>query len=236
MTRNRIGFYRHSAAFKKGIYTHLVFFNTRMPVRQLYLHLGRVVGVPPGESELIGPIRVDDGARSGVRNFLSDTSGWRLDEPYVVVNPNASELLLERRWPREFFAETLQRLVYEGYQIALMGVRDERPYVQSLIDDSLPEEIKPRVINTAGRLSLGELLALLEGSACVLTNDTGPMHMSIALQRPTAGVFFGPANPEHYGHALGSATLKSSTLKFSAVRASTRRTYPRAMATIFACR
>src|SRR5207253_1502582 len=28
VTRNRIGFYRHSTAFKKGIYTHLVFFNT----------------------------------------------------------------------------------------------------------------------------------------------------------------------------------------------------------------
>jgi heptosyltransferase-2 len=35
MTRNRLGFYRHSVAFKNGIYTHLVYFNTRMPVRRL---------------------------------------------------------------------------------------------------------------------------------------------------------------------------------------------------------
>jgi len=60
VTRNRLGFYRYSVAFKKGIYTHLVYFNTRMPVRQLYLQLGRVAGVPPGQSELTGPIRVDD--------------------------------------------------------------------------------------------------------------------------------------------------------------------------------
>src|SRR5579871_4494398 len=46
VTRNRIGFYRHSTAFKKGIYTHLVFFNTRMPIRTLYLQLGQVFGVP----------------------------------------------------------------------------------------------------------------------------------------------------------------------------------------------
>ncbi len=35
VTRIRIGFYRHSVAFKNGIYTLLVFFNTRMPFRQL---------------------------------------------------------------------------------------------------------------------------------------------------------------------------------------------------------
>jgi hypothetical protein len=42
VTRNRLGFYRHSVAFKNGIYTHLMYFNTRMPVRLLYLRLGRV--------------------------------------------------------------------------------------------------------------------------------------------------------------------------------------------------
>jgi ADP-heptose:LPS heptosyltransferase len=200
VTRNRIGFYRHSVAFKNGIYTHLVYFNTRMAVRQLYLQLGRVVGVPSGEPDLIGPIRVDEESRAGVRRILSENSDWLLAEPYIVVNPNASELLLERRWPAEFFAETLQRLVSQGHQIALMGVRDERPYVQALID-TLPAEVKARVANTAGRLNLGELLALLEGAACVLTNDTGPMHMSIALRRPTV-CLFGPANPEHYGQTL----------------------------------
>jgi heptosyltransferase-2 len=50
VTRNRLGFYRYSVAFKKGIYTHLVYFNTRMPVRQLYLQLGRVAGVPVNRS------------------------------------------------------------------------------------------------------------------------------------------------------------------------------------------
>ena len=46
VTRNRLGFYRHSVAFKNGIYTHLVYFNTRMPVRRLYLQLGRVARRP----------------------------------------------------------------------------------------------------------------------------------------------------------------------------------------------
>ncbi len=200
VTRNRLGFYRHSAAFKKGIYTHLVYFNTHMPVRQLYLQLGRTAGIPAGESELAGPILVHDQERQTVARLLAETSGWRPETPYIVVNPNASDLLLERRWPVEHAVEAISRLVFSGNQIALIGGRDEVDFVGSLCE-RLPAEVRSRVANTAGRLTLGELLALISGAACVLTNDTGPMHMSIALERPTV-CLFGPGNPAHYGHDL----------------------------------
>jgi ADP-heptose:LPS heptosyltransferase len=199
-TRNRFGFYRQSAAFKKGIYTHLVFFNTRMPVRRLYLQLGRVAGVPAGQSDLMSPILVHDHERSAVCRLLAEAPGWQPEKPYIVVNPNASDLLLERRWPVKSMVEAISRLVSSGSQIVLMGAPNEAGFVQ-IIFEMLTPEIQFRVVNTAGRLKLGELLALLEGAACVLTNDTGPMHMSIALQRPTA-CLFGPANPEHYGQDL----------------------------------
>jgi len=199
-TRNRLGFYRHSTAFKKGIYTHLVYFNTRMPVRRLYLQLGRVAGIPAGESEVTGPILVHDRERSAVPKLLAEVPGWRPEKPYIVVNPNASDLLLERRWPVESVIEAICQLLASGKQIALMGAPNEAGFVQSLFEMLAPEE-QLRVVNTAGRLSLGELLALLEGAACVLTNDTGPMHMAIALERPTV-CLFGPANPEHYGQDL----------------------------------
>jgi len=200
VTRNRLGFYRHSAAFKKGIYTHLVYFNARMPVRQLYLQLGRVAGVPAGQSEITGPIRVDDDERSAVRRLLAQTPGWQPERPYIVVNPNASDLLLERRWPTESVIRTIGQLVESGKQIALMGAPNEAEFVQSLFEGLTPD-VQFRVVNTAGRLTLGELLALLDGAACILTNDTGPMHMAIALERPTV-CLFGPANPEHYGQDL----------------------------------
>ena len=205
VTRNRIGFYRHSVAFKHGIYTHLVFFNTRMPIRQLYLQLGRVVGVAPNQSELTGPIRIDDCDRDGAQRVLVESPGWQSNKPYIVVNPNASDLLLERRWPVEYFVETIERLVAFGHQVALIGIASERAYVQSLFD-KLSREAQARTTNIAGLLSLGELLALLDRAACILTNDTGPMHMAIALNRPTV-CLFGPANPEHYGQALQNVEI-----------------------------
>lgn len=200
VTRNRLGFYRHSTAFKKGIYTHLVYFNTRMPVRQLYLQLGRVAGIPAGQSELLGPILVHDRERSEVYRLLAEAPGWQTEQPYIVVNPNASDLLLERRWPIASVLEAIHRLVLLGNQVVLIGAPNEAEFVKSLFE-KLPPEVQVLVVNTAGRLSLGELLALLQGAACVLTNDTGPMHMAIALERPTV-CLFGPANPEHYGQDL----------------------------------
>jgi heptosyltransferase-2 len=200
MTRNRIGFYRYSTAFKKGIYTHLVYFNTRMPIRHLYLQLGRVFGVPAGQSELTGPIRIEDPDRARLPSILSQAPGWQTGKPYIVVNPNASDLLLERRWPVEHAMAALSSLVSSGHQVALIGAPNERAFVQSL-HERLPVDVQARVANTAGSLSLGELCALLDEAACVLTNDTGPMHMAIALRRPTV-CLFGPANPEHYGQEL----------------------------------
>jgi ADP-heptose:LPS heptosyltransferase len=200
VTRNRIGFYRHSTAFKKGIYTHLVFFNTRMPIRTLYLQLGQVFGVPKGESELTGPIRIDDRDRQKIPSVLASASRWQSGQPYIVVNPNASDLLLERRWPVAHAVSAITQLVSAGHQVALIGAPNERAFVAGLYDE-LPAEIRPRVANTAGTLSLGELCALIDGAACVLTNDTGPMHISIALARHTV-CLFGPANPEHYGQKL----------------------------------
>lgn len=205
VTRNRIGFYRHSTSFKRGIYTHLVFFNTRMPVRQLYLQLARVVAVPTGQSETIGPIRIDESDRAGVEHELGECPDWQLQEPYIVLNPNASDLLLERRWPAEYVVETIERLVSEGHQLALIGLPAERPYVETIFE-RLSTKAQSRVANTAGRLTLGELLLLLSEAACVLTNDTGPMHMAIALGRPTV-CLFGPVHPDHYGERLPNVEI-----------------------------
>jgi ADP-heptose:LPS heptosyltransferase len=200
VTRNRLGFYRHSTAFKKGIYTHLVYFNTRMPVRRLYLQLGRVAGIPAGQSEITGPIAVHDYERSNVSRFLAEFPGWQAEKPYIVINPNASDLLVERRWPVENVIEAIGSLVSSGSQIVLMGAPNEARFVRRLFEMLAPD-VRFHVANTAGLLTIGELLALLEGAACVLTNDTGPMHMAIALGRPTV-CLFGPVNPEHYGQEL----------------------------------
>ena len=198
VSRNRIGFYRRSTKYKDGTYTHLVYFNNRVPIRHLYLQLGRVVGAPHTADDGIGPLRVRSADRDTAAAKLKDVPGWVAAQPYVVVNPNASPLLLERRWPAEYVVEAVEQLTALGHRLAFIGSGSERPYVASLIDRLSPAA-RACVSNTAGLLHLGESMAVLEGAAVVLTNDTGPMHMAVGLGRPTV-CLFGPVNPEHYGH------------------------------------
>jgi len=44
LARNRFGLYRHSAGFKRGLFTHLLYFNVNMPIRQIYLQLLAMAG------------------------------------------------------------------------------------------------------------------------------------------------------------------------------------------------
>jgi len=174
-------------------------------VRRLYLQLGRVAGVPPNQPDMIGPIQIDEADRLGAHRALSQTPEWQIAKPYIVINPNASDLLLERRWPDAYVIETITRLMSLGHQVVLIGAKNERAYVQTLMD-RLSSELRQRVANIAGLLTLGELFAVLDRSACILTNDSGPMHMAIALERPTV-CLFGPASPEHYGQELPNVTI-----------------------------
>jgi len=196
LARNRLGFYRHSNHAKKGNFTHLVYFNTRMPVRRIYLQLGRVAGVPINPDDRLGTIRISPADRSGLQQKLS-ALGLKTGSSYILVNPNASDLLIERRWPEHHVLEALTRLASQGHNVVLLGSPAEAPFVQSL-HRRLSESVRERVFNTAGQLSLGEALALIDGAACFLTNDTGPMHIAFALDRPTI-CLVGPADPIHYG-------------------------------------
>jgi ADP-heptose:LPS heptosyltransferase len=197
LARNRAGFYRESAQHKRGNYTHLMYFNTRSPIRYIYLQLGRMIGCEPVEPDRLGPIRVDAEDRQEVTAKLSAAGFAGI--PYIVVNANASDLLIERRWPAERFVELIEGLLArDRMAVVLTGAPAERPYVSELAGRVCGET--RRLVDLAGELSLGGLFALLEGARCVVTNDTGPMHMAWALGAPTVALF-GPGDPVHYGPA-----------------------------------
>jgi ADP-heptose:LPS heptosyltransferase len=119
---------------------------------------------------------------------------------YLVVNPNASDLMVERRWPADRFVALISRLLERReLSIVLIGSPTERAYVSTLFEQ-VAGPGRGLVVNLAGELSLGGLFALLEKARCVVTNDTGPMHMAWALGVPTVALF-GPVDPQHYGYS-----------------------------------
>ena len=58
--------------------------------------------------------------------------------------------------------------------------------------------LAPGAVDLAGMTTLSELAALIRRSAISITNDSGPMHLAVALDRPVVSIF-GPTDPVWIG-------------------------------------
>jgi len=111
----------------------------------------------------------------------------------------ASEPL--RCWPTERFAELARQLLAAGshYHIALIGSPRERhlvdAFMQQLAIDA-PDLL--RVHDYVGKSDLPGLLALIDSFDVLVTGDTGPLHLAVALQTRTVSLF-ATANPAYTG-------------------------------------
>ncbi len=131
----------------------------------------------------------------------------------VAVNPNAGTTSLERRWPLERFGSTIVSYLRGNPETAviLTGDKSEHAYVERL--RSIAGTAGGNVFNYAGRLTLGEFLALLERCAWMLTNDSAPMHLASSVGTPLVALF-GPESPAMYA-PLGKARILSAGLSCS---------------------
>ncbi|MBK7878784.1 MAG: glycosyltransferase family 9 protein [Planctomycetes bacterium] len=150
--------------------------------------------VEPGD---LAPFQTSE-REAGELDHALERAGLSSGRALVVLNPNAGELSLERRWPAANFAALARALVLEdGFAVALVGAPSEAEYVAG-IARAAGELPSGALVDVAGKLSIGALAALLARADAVVTNDSGPMHVSAALGTPTVGLF-GPETPVMYG-------------------------------------
>lgn len=111
-------------------------------------------------------------------------------DPLFVINPNTSPDLAPeaRKWPKERYAQLADELAAQtpGARVCFIGAPNERPYVHSIAELCKT----PRRHVLAGELSLRELLVLFAESKLVVSNDSGPMHMTCLVDAPVVGLFF----------------------------------------------
>ena len=135
--------------------------------------------------------------REKVRGMYPDFNDQRI----VLINPNASELLPQRRWLPEHFAAVMKTLLasHEDILVIITGAPAERDDAEKL-NQMVAHE---RCLNSAGVFTFEELLPLYDISTLMLTNDSGPGHFS-AVTDLKVYVLFGPETPALYG-SLGNA-------------------------------
>ena len=106
-----------------------------------------------------------------------------LQRPFIVIHPGSSEAY--RRWHPERFAAVGDALAQQGYQIVVTGIEAERCLVEKVL-----EEMQYPAVNACARLSVSGLTGLLSQATLMICNDTGPMHVAVAVGTATIGIFW----------------------------------------------
>jgi ADP-heptose:LPS heptosyltransferase len=120
----------------------------------------------------------------------------------ILINPNASELLIQRRWPQENYAELI-RMILDNCPKAIVLItgdpreREEAQRLKELVQNE-------RCVNFAGKVTFAQLPLLYSISELMVSNDSGPPHFAAVTDMPSF-VLFGPETPALYG-SLGKTT------------------------------
>ncbi|MEK6628754.1 MAG: glycosyltransferase family 9 protein [Bdellovibrionota bacterium] len=124
------------------------------------------------------------------------------EQKILLVNPNASEFLPQRKWPLENYTQLIKIVLekHPEYLILMTGAPSEKEEIQT-IEDSIKNE---RCHNFAGKVAFSELITLYTISKILITNDSGPGHFS-SVTNIKSFVFFGPETPHLY-RSLGNST------------------------------
>ena len=181
--------------WRRGNLTHLIPLDHEAHVAKVFLKQLEPFGIDTNGS--LDRPRLH--ATSEERDLMESKLDLRGNASEIIcVNINAGPASLERRWNPERFVELTRELLRrnEARRFFFIGNRDEREYVGRALA-SMPG-FPSYIINSAGDLSLGELVALLERSVLLITNDSGPMHIADAVGTPIVALF-GPESPEFYG-------------------------------------
>jgi len=97
------------------------------------------------------------------------------------------------------YVEVIDLLVAEtGATVLLTGAEDERELVERIVSN-LQEESRQKIRTFAGTLPFAELCALIEAADLTITNNTGPMHISAAVNTPVVALFALTNPPEQWG-------------------------------------
>lgn len=147
-----------------------------------YLDFARYLGADPGVIRWDIPI--------------TRRVSFPLPEKFVILNIGATAS--SKRWTAEGFASLAAEIPKRyGMSCVLTGGPEDVPLSNQI------ESLSPgAALNLVGRTSLLELKETIALSSAMVTCDTGPMHLAVALGKETVALI-GPTNPRRTGPLKG---------------------------------
>ncbi len=214
---NRVGFYSfHNEGLYRGeLLTHRVAYNAHIHIAKNFIALvnSLITDQPelPYSKEIVRDeeislptVRFTDQELDDMHVLVAKhyPDYQRDRQRIVLINPNASELLPQRRWMPERYVELMKKIITAAPDVVVLitGAPSEKEEA----DEKCRQVASDRCINFAGALKLNQLPILYTIATLMVTNDSGPGHFSSITPLPTF-VLFGPETPALYG-SLGNST------------------------------
>lgn len=154
-----------------------------------YLRVGDLLGCAPAPANFsfsIAPQATANAAALLRQHGIEPDSG----RPFVLIAPGT--VWDTKQWTAAGFAAVARHLSECGMAVVLAGAKRDLNACRAVA------ELAPEAVNLCGRTSQGELAAIIRLAAAVLANDSGSMHLAVALGRPTVAIF-GPTDPRWAG-------------------------------------
>lgn len=142
-------------------------------------HLGAMV--PPADSsQLLMPARKD--CEEWAERFLKENS-IGITDILIAIHPGAS--CISKRWPASKFVQLIEMIQDRpGVKIVLVGGVETKK-----ISEEIHSQLKQPVMDVTGKISLGELAGLLKRCRLLISNDSGPVHVAVAVGAPVISIF-----------------------------------------------
>ncbi len=236
--KKRVGFhaFHNEGLYRGNFLTHKVSYNPHIHIAKNFVALVNAAMAEeqempfskveiPDDDVRLEKITIDDERKTAMREKIRGLNPIYNPEVHklLVINPNASELLIQRRWMPEHYSALIRKVLkyFPDIVVVITGAPGEREEAEWL-KDSVSND---RCTNIAGELVFLELPALYAISHCMVTNDSGPGHFSAVTDLPTF-VIFGPETPKLYGSLGNSRPIYSNLACSPCVSASNHRNTP----------
>ncbi len=152
-------------------------------------------GLPPHAVKVLSAFLPVLGLKEQLPSSLSFDAP---DEPVALPEPSAGGKRVVV-FPESRRAEKN----WMGYEALTRWLLDQSEVGQVVWCGHVPFEASEpiedqRLVNLTGQTGIAQLPELLNAADCVVSNDSGPMHLAAALGRPLV-TLFGPTAPERFG-------------------------------------
>ena len=125
-----------------------------------------------------------------------------LPDNYVVLNVGATKPA--NRWTVQGFASLADSIADEvSASCVITGGKEDQEMARQIESMSTA-----RLLNLTGRTTIEELTNILQHARAVVTCDTGPMHLAVALGKEVIALF-GPSDPRRTGPFTGHVIQKN---------------------------